>query len=107
MKQKTQSFSSTRQLKLILLGFIILLALLCLYYGSSFAPSSRRSDGDDLFGSDPIFDAAVVNRDLDDLHEHRELNLHAPESIPVSITGFNGNLIYLILFLFFNMGGKG
>lgn len=116
MKHKTQSLSSTRQLKLLLLGFIILLGLLCLYYGSSFAPSSRRSDGDDSFGSDPVFGGAVVNRDLDDLHEHRELNLEVPQSIPVSTTSFSfycfgfrliESWFTWFLFLFCNLGGKG
>ncbi|KAA0037599.1 putative methyltransferase PMT9 [Cucumis melo var. makuwa] len=99
MKHKTHSLSSTRLLKLLLLGFIILLALLCLYYGSSFAPSSRRSDGED---SDPLFSGDLYTRDFDDLHEpRRDLTLHVPQSIPICDERFSElipcldrNLIY-------------
>lgn len=98
MKNKTQSLSSTRLLKLLLLGFIIFLALLCLYYGSSFAPSSRRSDAED---SDPLFGGDLFNHDFDNLHESRDLNLQVPESIPICderyselIPCLDRNLIY-------------
>lgn len=89
MKHKTHSLSPTRRLKLLLLCLILLLALLCLYYGSSLAPSSRRSDAEDSFGSDPVLGAVGVSRDVGHLHELPELNLEVPGSIPVSITSLN------------------
>ncbi|XP_022134004.1 probable methyltransferase PMT9 [Momordica charantia] len=101
MKHKTQSLFSTRRLKLLLLVLILLLGLLCLYYGSSFAPGSRRSDVEESFGSDPGFVGAVINHDLDDLHEDQELNPEVPKSIPICdemyselIPCLDRNLIY-------------
>ncbi|XP_023545218.1 probable methyltransferase PMT9 [Cucurbita pepo subsp. pepo] len=101
MKHKTHSLSPTRRLKLLLLCLILLLALLCLYYGSSLAPSSRRSDAEDSFGSDPVLGAVGVSRDVGHLHELPELNLEVPGSIPICderyselIPCLDRNLIY-------------
>lgn len=87
MKHKSElSFPNTHKLlKSVLIGLIVCLGLLCLYYGWSFGPGSRRSDeensGSD--GSDPIFGGFVLHRDFDDLHEDQEHNSEVPKSMLV------------------------
>ena len=86
MKHRSELNPTTKQVKCFLLGLIACLGLLCLFYGSSFAPGSRRSDdeasGSD--GSDPFIGGFARNRDFDDLHEDQEHNPEVPKSIPVS-----------------------
>ncbi|BFG26988.1 hypothetical protein CerSpe_132620 [Prunus speciosa] len=105
MKHKSElSFPNTHKLlKSVLIGLVVCLGLLCLYYGWSFGPGSRRSDeeasGSD--GSDPIFGGFVLHRDFDDLHEDQEHNSEVPKSLPVCDLQFSDlipcidrNLIY-------------
>ncbi|PQQ13227.1 Methyltransf_29 domain-containing protein [Prunus yedoensis var. nudiflora] len=105
MKHKSElSFPNTHKLlKSVLIGLVVCLGLLCLYYGWSFGPGSRRSDeeasGSD--GSDPIFGGFVLHRDFDDLHEDQEHNSEVPKSLPVCDLQFSElipcidrNLIY-------------
>ncbi|XP_022993804.1 probable methyltransferase PMT9 [Cucurbita maxima] len=101
MKHTAHSLSSTCHIKFLLLGFIVLLALFCLYYGSSFAPSSRRSDGENSFRSGSLFGGNLFNHRFDDLHGHRSLILEVPKTIPVCdemyselIPCLDRNLIY-------------
>ncbi|XP_010550165.1 PREDICTED: probable methyltransferase PMT9 [Tarenaya hassleriana] len=61
----------------VLVGFIAVLGLACMYYGSSFAPGSRKSDGFD--GSDPIPVGFSSNRDA----MFGLANFQVPRSIPV------------------------
>lgn len=85
MKHKNELTPTTKLLNYYLIGLIACLGLLGLYYGSSFAPGSRRSDEDvsGSDGADPVFGGFVSHRDFDDLHEDQEHNPEVPKSIPV------------------------
>lgn len=89
MKQKSKS--AAKQVKRVLVALIACLGLYCLYYGSSFAPSSRRSDDGD--GSDPVIGGFVGRGDFDDLHEDQDLNPDVPKSIPVRLILYNTALV--------------
>ncbi|CAK7328164.1 unnamed protein product [Dovyalis caffra] len=99
MKQRTEKLYSAKQITSVLIAFIFLLALLCLYYGSSFAPPAlSRSDGE-YDGSDPVLGGNI--RDFDDLFEDQEHNPEVPKSIPICdlkyselIPCLDRNLIY-------------
>ncbi|GMN42624.1 hypothetical protein TIFTF001_011825 [Ficus carica] len=78
---KHKSKFAAKQVKRVLVALIACLGLYCLYYGSSFAPSSRRSDDGD--GSDPVIGGFVGRTDFDDLHEDQDLNPDVPKSIPI------------------------
>lgn len=74
-------------LKQILLGLIVLLGLICLYNGATFAPALPRVEEvislDD--GTDPVIGSFVPKRDFfDELFEDQELNPEVPKSLPVS-----------------------
>lgn len=104
MKNKNEPVTSTKLVKTGLIGLIVFLGLICLYYGSSFAPGSPRADyettADD--GTDPLFRSFVPNRaDFDDLFDDQERNPEVPKSIPVCdmkyselIPCLDRNLIY-------------
>uniref|UniRef100_A0A5B7BRR1 Methyltransferase n=1 Tax=Davidia involucrata TaxID=16924 RepID=A0A5B7BRR1_DAVIN len=105
MKQKSQLVHTTKLLKYGLVGLIVFLGLICLYYGSSFAPGLRRADeaaaavGD---GTDPIIGSFVPRHDyFDELFEDQEHNPEVPKSIPICdmryselIPCLDRNLIY-------------
>jgi hypothetical protein len=82
MRHRSDPSSTTSLVKYVLVGLIALLGLACLYYGSYFAPGSRRSDDED--GSDQVFGSFVLNHDPEDLLEDQEHNPEVPKSIPVS-----------------------
>ena len=87
MKQKNDQIHTRKLLTYLLIGLIGVLGLVCLYYGSSFAPGSRRSDdtGSRLDGSDPVFSGVSRNRDLVDLLDEQGHYVEVAKSIPVSI----------------------
>ena len=80
MKQKSEKPYTAKQITSALIALIFLLGVLCLYYGSSFAPALSRSDGEHD-GSDPVLGGDI--RDFDDLFEDQEHNPEVPKSIPV------------------------
>lgn len=86
MKQKSEQIRTSKLLTYALLGFIAVLGLVCLYYGSTSAPGLRRSDDDTsgFDGSDPVIAGFARNSDFDDLFEDQELNPEVPKSVPVS-----------------------
>lgn len=103
MKQKNEQIHTTRLLTYLLIGLIGVLGLVCLYYGSSVAPGSRRYDDTDsrLDGSDPVFGGFSRNRDLVDLLDEQGYYLEVPKSIPICdmkyselIPCLDRNLIY-------------
>ncbi|KAJ4824626.1 hypothetical protein Tsubulata_051208 [Turnera subulata] len=103
MKQKSEKLHSTKLLTYCLIGVIALLGLLCLYYGSSFAPAISGSAGDSFRrdGSDPVLGGFARNQDFDDLHEDQEHDPEVPRSIPICdakyselIPCLDRNLIY-------------
>ncbi|CAN1153634.1 Probable methyltransferase PMT9 [Linum perenne] len=65
MKQKSDQLRTSKLITYLLLILILILGLLCLYYGSSFAPGS---DPDSLRrdGSDPVLGSFPGTRDVDD-----------------------------------------
>lgn len=85
MKRKGELSSTSKLLKYVLVGLIALLGLACLFYWSSVAPGSRRSDDEahGFDGIDPVFDGFVRNHDPEDLLEDQEHNPEVPKSIPV------------------------
>ncbi|XP_076910745.1 putative methyltransferase PMT9 [Bidens hawaiensis] len=74
-------------LKQVLLGLILLLGLICLYNGATFAPALRRSEEviavDD--GTDPVIGTSLQKHHdyFDDLFEDHEHNPEVPKSLPV------------------------
>lgn len=78
MKSKGAVASQVKVVKYALIGVIAVLGLVCLYYGSSFAPGVPRSDYDGA-GSDPFIGGLVPRRDLEGMFEDQ-----VPKSIPVS-----------------------
>ncbi|KAH7532431.1 hypothetical protein FEM48_Zijuj04G0019100 [Ziziphus jujuba var. spinosa] len=100
MKHRSDLAPKAQLLKYCLIGLIACLGLVCLYYGSSSAPGSRRSD-EEVSSSDGVFPGFVPHRDFDDLHEDQEHNPEVPKSIPVCDIKFSElipcldrNLIY-------------
>lgn len=87
MKQKNEQIHTRKLVSYLLIGLIGVLGLVCLYYGSSFAPGSRRSDdtGSRFDGSDPVIGGFSRNRDLVDLLDDQGHYPEAPKSFPVSI----------------------
>lgn len=85
MKHRSDLAPKAKLLKYCLIGLIACLGLVCLYYGSSSAPGSRRSDEEvsSSDGTDPMFASFDPHRDFDDLHEDQEHNPEVPKSIPV------------------------
>lgn len=83
MKHKCEKMNSSKLVTYVLLGLIVVLGLVCLYYGSFSAPGLRRSDDDSFDGSDPVLGGFARNKDFDDLFEDQELNPEVPKSIPV------------------------
>lgn len=85
MKPKNEVIHTGKLLKSLLIGLIVFLALICLYNGSSFAPTLPRADDlvlDD--NSDPVIGSFVRKRDyFDELFEDQEHNPEVPKSIPV------------------------
>ncbi|KAK6913063.1 putative S-adenosyl-L-methionine-dependent methyltransferase [Dillenia turbinata] len=82
---ETVVFHSTKLLKLMLIGLVFLLGLICLYQGSSLAPNlSRRVDEDSDDGSDPLFGGNFVQ--YDDLVEERDQFIEIPKTIPICDT---------------------
>ncbi|XP_042487444.1 probable methyltransferase PMT9 isoform X1 [Macadamia integrifolia] len=109
MKHRTEilwSFLWSRKLlSYVLLGLIVSLGLLCVYYVSSLAPALPRSNdqggGED--GTDPLFGRPLQrdDDDFDNLFEDQDHNLEVPKSIPVCdmklsdlIPCLDRNLIY-------------
>jgi hypothetical protein len=98
MRLKTELISTTKIVNYLLIGLIALLGLLCLYYGSSFAPGSRRSDdaASGFDGSDPV----IHYHDLDALLESQDLNSDVPRTIPVRKALFCKFKIFIYYSLF-------
>ncbi|KAM6549719.1 hypothetical protein CsatB_021395 [Cannabis sativa] len=103
MKRRSELNPSAKQVKYFLIALIACLGLVCLYYGSSFAPGSRRSDEESSAsdGTDPVYRGFARNRDFDELHEDQEHNPEIPKSIPICDMRFSElipcldrNLIY-------------
>nr|QTZ19414.1 putative methyltransferase PMT9 [Bixa orellana]QTZ19415.1 putative methyltransferase PMT9 [Bixa orellana] len=103
MKQKSEKMNTTKLLTYLLIGIIGFLGLVCLYYGSSFAPGLRRFDdaASRYDGSDPLFDGFSGKRDLEEFLEDRENNPEVPKIIPICdikyselIPCLDRNLIY-------------
>ncbi|KAF8408332.1 hypothetical protein HHK36_007481 [Tetracentron sinense] len=104
MKHKNEVLRSRKLLSSVLIGFIVSLGLICVYYGSSFAPglpsAGGEGGGDD--GMDPLFGSFVPSDDdFEDLFEDQEHNPDVPKSIPVCDMKFSElipcldrNLIY-------------
>ncbi|XP_062105601.1 probable methyltransferase PMT9 [Humulus lupulus] len=103
MKHRNELSPSAKQVKYFLIALIACLGLVCLYYGSSFAPGSRRSDEESSAsdGTDPVYGGFARSRDFDELHEDQEHNPEIPKSIPICDMKFSElipcldrNLIY-------------
>ncbi|KAL6960315.1 uridine,cytidine kinase [Sarracenia purpurea var. burkii] len=82
MKQRSEL------VKYVLIGLIVFLGLICLYYGSSIAPGLPRADDvvaiDD--GTDPVIrDFVPKHGYFDELSEDLEHNPEVPKSIPIPI----------------------
>ncbi|KAM7267918.1 hypothetical protein ACFE04_010084 [Oxalis oulophora] len=95
MKHKSNKSDQFRVFTCTLIGLIAILGLVCLYYGSSIAPGSRRSDEFD--GSDPVLTGLSNNRRRD----YVVLLDETPKSIPICdmkyselIPCLDRNLIY-------------
>ncbi|KAK4798032.1 hypothetical protein SAY86_030358 [Trapa natans] len=100
MKNRGVPASQVTVVKYTLIGAIAVLGLVCLYYGSAFAPSLPRSDDDGVV-ADPFTGGLVRRPDLLDVSEDNEHNHHVPKSIPVCDMKFSElipcldrNLIY-------------
>ncbi|KDP46391.1 hypothetical protein JCGZ_10231 [Jatropha curcas] len=98
MKQKSDRISTTKLLTYVLIGSIVFLGLVCLYYGSSFAPGLSRSDdySSNHDGTDPFLGGFSRSNDLDDFFQEQ-----IPQSIPICdikyselIPCLDRNLIY-------------
>lgn len=83
MKNRGVLASQVTAVKYALIGAIAVLGLVCLYYGSAFAPGLPRSDYDGA-GPDPFTGGLVTHRDLEDVSEDQAHNPHVPKTIPVS-----------------------
>ncbi|XP_059640734.1 probable methyltransferase PMT9 [Cornus florida] len=86
MKQRSHPFHTTKLLKYVLIGLIVMLGLICLYYGSSFAPGLPRADEasavDD--GTDPVIGSFLLKQDyFHEIPEDQELNPEVRKSIPI------------------------
>ncbi|XP_052197879.1 probable methyltransferase PMT9 [Diospyros lotus] len=105
MKQKGELVTSAKIRKYALIGLLVFLGLICLYYGSSVAPGLPASEGaasalDD--GADPVIRGFVPKRDyFDEMFEDQEHNPEVPKSIPICdmryselIPCLDRNLIY-------------
>ncbi|XAR51930.1 Sarcosine/dimethylglycine N-methyltransferase [Bertholletia excelsa] len=83
MKQKSETVTSAKMLKYVLVGLILFLGLICLYYGSSIAPGLPRADDaaavDD--GTDPVIRPKMDY--FDEMFEDQEQNSVVPKSIPI------------------------
>ncbi|KAJ8750243.1 hypothetical protein K2173_014158 [Erythroxylum novogranatense] len=100
MKQKIEQLGATKLINYALIGLIAILGLVCLYYGSSFAPGLSRSDGGDYGhdGTDPVLGGFGRTSDFDDFIDDQE---HHTQSIPICDTKYSElipcldrNLIY-------------
>lgn len=105
MKQKRELVHSRKLLKYVLIGLIIILGLICLFNGSSFAPGISKADEALAFdhdGTDPVIGNFVHKRDFfEEMIEDQEHNPEIPKSIPVCdmrhselIPCLDRNLIY-------------
>lgn len=89
MKNKVdngEAMHMTKLSKYVLFGSIVFLGLICLYYGSAFAPGLPRANdvGGTEDGTDPVFGGFVPKvNDIEDLLEDQENNPEVPKSIPV------------------------
>ncbi|KAK4483183.1 hypothetical protein RD792_010363 [Penstemon davidsonii] len=101
MKMKNEVTYSRRLLKYLMVGLLVLLGLVCLYYGtllSSGLPSADESFDD---GVDPVTGRYVLKKDFDELFDDEEHNPEVLKSIPVCdlryselIPCLDRNLIY-------------
>uniref|UniRef100_A0A5B7A3K9 Methyltransferase n=1 Tax=Davidia involucrata TaxID=16924 RepID=A0A5B7A3K9_DAVIN len=104
MKQKSQILHNVKLLKYGLIGLIVFLGLICLYYCSSFGPGVPRAGdaaavGD---GTDPVISSFVPRHDyFRELFEDQEHNPEVPKNIPICdmryselIPCLDRNLIY-------------
>lgn len=81
-----EAMHMTKLSKYVLFGSIVFLGLICLYYGSAFAPGLPRANDVDGTedGTDPVFGGFVPKvNDIEDLLEDQENNPEVPKSIPV------------------------
>ncbi|KAL8153871.1 hypothetical protein V2J09_011631 [Rumex salicifolius] len=84
MKQRSESRRGSAMLKKLLIGVIILLGLLCLYYGSSFAPHSPLLEDKSVAGQDPVFHSVFFKEDDSARKfEYLELDTFFPKTIPI------------------------
>ena len=88
MKQRSELATPTKILKYVLIGLIVFLGLICLYYGSSIAPGLPRNDDASALddGVDPVIRVSVSKHVyFDELFEDQEHNPEVPKSIPVCV----------------------
>ncbi|PSS30195.1 Methyltransferase [Actinidia chinensis var. chinensis] len=86
MKQRSEPVTPTKILKYVLIGLIVFLGLICLYYGSSIAPGLPRNDDASAIddGVDPVIRESVPKHVyFDELFEDQEHNPEVPKSIPI------------------------
>ncbi|PSR87543.1 Methyltransferase [Actinidia chinensis var. chinensis] len=86
MKQRNELATPTKILKYVLIGLIVFLGLICLYYGSSIAPGLPRNDDASVLedGVDPVIRGSVHKHVyFDELFEDQEHNPEVPKSIPI------------------------
>ncbi|XP_057492088.1 probable methyltransferase PMT9 isoform X2 [Actinidia eriantha] len=86
MKQRSEPVTPTKILKYVLIGLIVFLGLICLYYGSSIAPGLPRNDDASAIdgGVDPVIRESVPKHFyFDELFEEQEHNPEVPKSIPI------------------------
>ncbi|KAJ9562548.1 hypothetical protein OSB04_007708 [Centaurea solstitialis] len=89
MKSTTASelIRRKKSLKHVLLGFIVLLGLICLYNASKFTPRLPRAEqviALDDGTTDPVIGSFAAKRDyFDELFEDQELNSEVPKSLPI------------------------
>lgn len=102
MKYRSEFILRRKLFSIVLIGLVVSISLICIYFGSSFGPGLPSVDeqgnvvGDD--GIDPVFGGFVHRQDDfdDNLFEDQERNPDVPKSIPVCI---KVRFLYLCLVL--------
>lgn len=101
MRNKNEPLLTRKLLSSILIAFVVSLGLICVFYGSSFAPGIRISEDQDAAtteGADPVFGkfaSLSLTEDFDgkdatfDAFDDTHRVSDQPKSIPVCNTGFS------------------